>query len=221
MITQINILKKCDNPEILVLTPLLPKHKISRETKVTLKRNKTPITWISCTNNQNIPKNHNDGIKWYKNKYKKLPPYILFLDNDITLSRKAIDKLYDKLKSTPPHIGYAYASFKYEGHINKEFPAVPFDINRLVKANYISSNSLFKMSVIEDVGLVTNDFYKRLLDWAFLLKCYGQGFMGIPTPESSFKAISSVNDVSAGTNEDYKIKSKRVYNKFIKPLLAN
>jgi len=215
----IKILKQDKESEILVVTPLLPGHKISKKTKITLRRNKTPITWISSMFNQNIPKNHVDGIKWYKNKYKKLPPYILFIDNDIVLARKAIDKLYEKLEPTPQHIGYAYASFKYEGIINKNFPAVPFDINKLVKANYISSNSLFKMSVIEEVGLVTDDQFQRLLDWCFLLKCYGKGYMGIPCPEASFVAKSSKNDVSAGTNEDYTIKSRRVYEHFIKPLL--
>jgi len=215
----IKILKQDKGSEILVVTPLLPGHKISKNTKVTLKRNKTPITWLSSMGNNNIPTNAQLGINWYRRKYMKSLDFYMMLDNDITLGRKAIDKLYDKLKETPPHIGYSYASFKYEGHINKEFPAVPFNINKLVKANYISSNSLFKMDVIEDVGLVTDEFYKRLLDWAFLLKCYGQGFMGLPVPEASFKAISSINDVSAGTNEDYKIKSRRVYESFVKPLL--
>lgn len=217
----IKILKQDKESKILVVTPLLPNHVISRETKVTLRRNKTPITWLSSMFNQNIPKNNNDGIKWYKKKFKKLPPYIYFLDNDITLSRKAIDKMYNKLKETPPHIGYAYASLEYKGHINKKFPAVPFDINKLVKANYISSNSLFKSNVIEEVGLVTDDKFQRLLDWAFLLKLYGQGYMGIPTPEALLIAQSSIKDVSAGSNQDYTIKSRRVYEHYIKPLLPN
>jgi len=217
----IKILKQDKGSEILVVTPLLPGHKISKETRVTLKRNKTPITWLSSMGNNNIPTNAQLGINWYKRKYSNSLNFYMMLDNDITLGRKAIDKLYDKLKSSPPHIGYSYASFKYEGHINKEFPAVPFNINRLVKANYISSNSLFKMDVIENVGLITDEFYKRLLDWAFLLKCYGQGFMGVPVPEASFKAISSMNDVSAGSDQDYKIKSRRVYESFIKPILTN
>jgi len=217
----IKILKQDKGSEILVVTPLLPGHKISKETRVTLKRNKTPITWLSSMGNNNIPTNAQLGINWYKRKYSNSLNFYMMLDNDITLGRKAIDKLYDKLKSSPPHIGYSYASFKYEGHINKEFPAVPFNINKLVKANYISSNSLFKMDVIENVGLITDEFYKRLLDWAFLLKCYGQGFMGVPVPEASFKAISSMNDVSAGSDQDYKIKSRRVYESFIKPILTN
>jgi len=215
----IKIQQQDKNSEILIVTPLLPGHKISKNTKVTLRRNKTPITWLSSMGNNNIPTNAQFGIDWYRRKYNKSLPFYMMLDNDIKLGRKAIDKMYDKLKPTPGHIGYAYASFKYEGHINRDFPAVPFDINKLVKANYISSNSLFKMSVIEDVGLVTDEFYKRLLDWAFLLKCYGQKIMGIPVPEASFKAISSTKDVSAGSQNDYQIKSKRVYTDFIKPLL--
>ena len=216
---EIKIIKQDKNSKILVVTPLLPKHKISKDTKITLKRNKTPITWISSMGNNNIPTNAQLGINWYKRKYNELMPYYMLLDNDIILGRKAIDKLYDKLEGTPYHIGYSYANFEYKGHINKNFPAKPFDINKLVKANYISSNSLFKMSVIEKVGLVTDDFYKRLLDWVFLLKAYGKGFQGIPTPEASFVAISSPKDISAGSNEDYRIKSRRVYNNFVKPLL--
>lgn len=215
---QIKIIKQDKGSKILVVTPLLPGHKISKNTKVTLKRNKTPITWLSSMGRNNIPTNAQLGINWYRRKYGKIS-YYLMLDNDITLGRKAIDKLYDKLKSSPPHIGYSYANFKYEGYTNRNFPAVPFDINRLVKANYISSNSLFKMNVIEEVGLVTDEFYKRLLDWAFLLKAYGQGYMGLPVPEASFVAQSTINDVSAGDNTDYQIKSKRVYTNFIKPLL--
>lgn len=218
---EIKIIKQDKGSKILVVTPLLPTHKISKETKITLRRNKTPITWISSMGNNNIPTNVQLGINWYKRKYGGLPEYYLMLDNDITLGRKALDRLYEKLKTSPPHIGYAYASFKYEGHINKEFPAIPFNINKLVKGNYISSNSLFKMEVIENVGLVTDEQYKRLLDWAFLLKCYGEGFMGIGCPEASFVAQSTANDISAGSNEDYTIKSKRVYTDFIKPFLPN
>lgn len=217
----IKILKQDKESKILVVTPLLPGHKISKDTKITLKRNKTPFTWLSSMGNNNIPTNAQLGINWYERKYNMLPEYYLMCDNDIVLSRKSLDKLYDKLKSSPPHIGYTYASFEYKGHVNKKFPAIQFDINRLVKANYISSNSLFKMSVIKKVGLVTDEFYKRLLDWAFLLKCYGQGYMGLGCPEASFVAVSSTSDVSAGDNQDYAIKSKRVYNNFIKPLLTN
>lgn len=215
----IKIIKQDKGSKILVVTPLLPGHKISKETKVTLRRNKTPITWISSMGNNNIPTNAQLGINWYKRKYGDLPEYYLMLDNDIMLGRKALDRLYEKLKETPYHIGYAYASFKYEGYTNRNFPAIPFDINRLVKANYISSNSLFKMSVIEEVGLVTDEQFQRLLDWAFLLKAYSKGYMGIPCPEASFVAQSTKNDVSAGDNTDYKIKSHRVYEHFIKPLL--
>jgi hypothetical protein len=162
----IKIIQECKNPEILVVTPLLIGHKISGITKKTLKRNKVPFMWISSEGNQNIPKNALEGILWYKNKFGKLPPYYMMIDRDIEAGRGLLDRLYAILERSQLSIGFSYASFKYIDYINVEFPAMPYDINRLIRGNYISSNSMFKSHVIEDVGLVIDDKYKRLLDWS-------------------------------------------------------
>lgn len=215
----IKIIKECKNPEILVLTPLLLGHEIEKITKKTIKRNDIPFYWISCSKNQNIPSNHVDSMNWYKAKFGKLPKFIQFIDRDIEAGRGLLDRLYKKLSKTPENIGYCYANFQFKGTVNANFPAVPFDANRLIKSNYISSNSMFKSDMIEKVGLVTDDQYFRLLDWAFLLKALRNEYVGIPEPNAWFIAHSGIKDVSAGSNKDYYLKYKRVYKDFIEPLL--
>jgi hypothetical protein len=215
----VKIIQECKNPEILVVTPLLPGHKVSGITKKTLKRNKVPFTWILSEGDQNIPKNHLQAIQHYKNNKGKLPPYIQFLDRDIEAGRGFLDRLHARLKDVPLNIGFAYANFKYRGAVHADFPAIPYDINRLIQSNYISSNSMWKSNVVEHVGLVTDDKYKRLLDWAFLIKAYSYGYIGVPEPTANFIAHSTENDISAGSQEDYMIKYKRVWKDFIVPLL--
>lgn len=217
----IKIIKAVKNPKILVVTPLLPDHRISKITKKTLKRNDVSFYWIASEGNRNIPQNALEGILWYKNKYGNLPPYYMMIDRDIEAGRGLLDRLYKKLDNQPDNVGYCYASFEFKGHINAKFPAISFDINRLIKGNYISSNSLFKSSVIENVGLVTNNKYKRLLDWAFLLKCYGNGFIGVPEPNAYFIAHSTKDDISAGNGNDYQLKHHRVFCDFVMPLIKN
>jgi hypothetical protein len=213
------IIQEVKNPEILVVTPLLPGHKVSGITKKTLKRNKVPFYWIASEGNQNIPKNALEGILWYKKKYGKLPYYYMMVDRDIEAGRGLLDRLYERLENTPLNVGFSYATFQFKGHVNADFPAMPYDINRLIQSNYISSNSMFLSSVIEGVGLVTDDKYKRLLDWAFLLKCYKHGYVGMPVPKAWFIAHSTENDISAGSFDDYKVKFERVRQDFILPLL--
>lgn len=220
MQNKICVVNECKDPEVLVVTPLLPDHEVSRETKISIKRNKTKFTWVKSYGNKNIPSNALEAINWYKS-FKKLPPYYLMIDRDITLGRGMIDKMVAKLKSFSwaKNVGYAYASFEFKGHVNQKFNADPFNIERLLQSNYISSNSMFRSDVLEEVGLVTDDKYKRLLDYAFLLKCFRKGYVGIPVQGASFVAQSTKNDISAGSQEDYMIKYKRVFEDFIQPII--
>jgi hypothetical protein len=75
--------------------------------------------------------------------------------------------------------------------------------------------------VIEQVGLVTDDKYKRLLDYAFLLKCFRMRYVGIPEPKAWFIAHSTKDDISAGSQEDYREKYMRVYDDFVEPIIKN
>lgn len=219
-----NVIKtivECAKPQVLVVTPLLPDHEVSKITKKTLKRNQVPFYWVSSAGKNNIPTNALAGINWYKEKFGSLPPYYMMIDRDIEAGRGLLDRLFIKLSKKPivGNIGYCYATFQFKGHINHDFPAIPFDINKLLMGNYISSNTMFKSSVIEHVGLVTDDKYKRLLDYAFLLKCFKMGYLGVPEPRAWFIAHSTKDDISAGSNDDYREKYGRVYQDFIHPIM--
>lgn len=215
----LKFLKESNDPKVLVITPLLPGHKVSRDTKVTIKRNDIEFDWISYTGTNNIPTNVTLGIEDYKKEFD-IPKYLIMIDNDIILGRNMLDKMFNRIKNSPEDVAYTYASFKFEGVINKEFPAIPFNMKKLLQSNYISSNSMIKSSYLEYVdGLVTDEKYKRLLDWAMWLKFLSFGFVGLECPEASFIAKSTEKDISAGTSEDYRIKYLRVYEDFIKPMM--
>ena len=66
-----------NNPKVLVVTPLLEGHKVSRETKVTIKRNEVPFTWITAEGKHNIPINVTRGMNYFKTVHKFLPDYFL------------------------------------------------------------------------------------------------------------------------------------------------
>jgi hypothetical protein len=215
------IIKESANAKVLVITPLLPEHKISKETKKTIKRNKVPFVWISYEGSDNIPTNVQNGLNEFR-KYKKgdIPEFLLPLDRDIVLGRGMIDKLCISLNMLPPEVAYVYANFEFKGAVNRKFPAQTFDINKLVFNNYISSNSLIRTKALRDIGgFVTDDKYKRLLDWALWLKFYQNGYIGMPCPIANFIAVSSEDDISAGTEEDFELKRRRVMSDFVKPIV--
>ena len=215
----LEILRQDKDSKVLVVTPLLPTHSISKITKKTIKRNDTPITWISFSSNSNIPTNTQNGMNEYGLKHK-LPQFIFMLDNDIELGRHMIDRMVNKLEGTPDYIAYCYCSFEFKGFINRTFSAINFDGTKLLQHNYISSNSLIKLSHLNKIdGLVTDAIYTRLLDYVLWLKFLKEGFIGIPCPEAHFIAYSTEDSISAGSINDYNIKYKRVYYDFISPII--
>ena len=219
---EIDIIKEDIDSELLVATPLLPGHKISRETKVSIKRNDIPFTWITCTGEYNIPTNWWYGSQEYNTQ---LPttylPYILPLDRDINLGRHMLDRMLEVIKQSKEQYAFCYCNFEFKGSINNKFPCQPYDINRLLQGNFISSNSMMKYDYLEFIGgPVMDQKYKRLLDWALWLKFYQYGYYGIPCPAASFVAYADEDSISAGTAEDYKVKHRRVHEDFVIPIAA-
>jgi hypothetical protein len=217
--SKIEVIKATKFPDVLVVTPLLPGDKISKETKKTIKRNTLKYFWITSEGKNNIPINALQGIKWAKKHVRFFPKYYIMIDRDIILGRSMLDRLFKSLEKSPDNIGYAYAGFEFKGAVNQKFPAIPFDPSKLLQSNYISSNSMFKMKVINEVGLVVDNKYRRLLDWAFLLKCLNSGYHGINVENARFIAKSEPGSISAGSKEDYEIKYRRVFEDFVKPII--
>jgi hypothetical protein len=212
----LKIITKHKKPEILVMTPLLTGHKISGETRTTIKRNTTPYTWASFESNRKHAANCQAGIEEFQKQYKFLPKYIFILDRDIILGRGLIDKLYNLLKITEPNVGYAYCPFEYKGYVNHKVPPKIWSSTELKKNNFISSNSLIKTEMWKKIGgYVTEEKYHRLSDWSFWLKAYNNGYKGILCENTSFIAMSTENDISAGDKNEHRITKELIIKDFI------
>lgn len=201
-------------PRIIVITPLLTGHKISSDTKKSIKRNKTPFEWISYMGDGNPCANTQKAFNIYRNN-NELPPYVIKIDNDITASRGMLDDMYQMLEKSMKHEAYCYCSFAFDGAIKANFPAIPFDPKRLCHTNYISSCSMIKTNKLLEVGMwVVDDEGFRLLDWALWLKFLKRGYVGIPAQRSSFVATASESSVSARDVDDYQKKREWVLKNF-------
>lgn len=200
----IKILHEDKNAEILVITPLLTGHEISDYTTKTIKTSTIPYIWVSYEDKYKHAKNVQMGLNEYKKQYGNLPKYIQVLDRDIVLGRKFLDRMYDVINISPTNYAFTFCSFQYSGYINMAFRAVPFSHEHLKKGNYISSNSMYKSEAIEKVGgFVTEEKYHRLSDWAFFRKLCQYNYIGQPCYTTSFTAISTEKDISAGGQDEY------------------
>jgi len=202
------------NPQILVITPLLTGHSISKETKKSIKRNKTPFTWISYLGPNNAYLNTQKAFNIYRNDYK-LPKYIIKVDNDIISQRGMLDEMYRTLESSNDNEAYCYCPFSFQGYINISFPFIPFDADRLRQCNYISSISMIKTKKLIECGLFVTDVRgERLLDWALWGRFLKRGYIGVPTSKTSFIAVSNKDCVSSRSSGDYREKCEWVINNF-------
>lgn len=211
---------KHEKPLLLVVTPLGPNNQISKETKRSIKRNEIPYTWVSYKSANNCATNAQLGINAFFAENKFLPPFFLLLDDSVICGRHMLDRMFKTLEKSGPGVAYCYCNFEFKGAINNKFPADDFDVNRLIRSNYISSNSMIKTRRLNDIGwLVTDEKYHRLLDWCLWLKFLQYGFIGIPCKEASFVDIAKESSVSVRSLEDYRIKYKNVIDDFVKPIL--
>lgn len=202
-----------------MVTPLLTGHKISRETKIGVLRNNMNFTWVSYEGKENTAKNYADGIKVYRDKYFS-PKYVMMVDRDIIPSRQMLDRMYDTLRKTDRYTAFCYCNFEFKGAVNKRFYDIEYDPIQLLRGNFLSSNTMIKLDKLDEIGgVVTDDKYKRLLDWCLWLQFLSFGYYGILCQDANFIAMSDKESVSARSTEDYKQKYRLVRRDFIDPLL--
>lgn len=204
----LKVITECKNPEILIVTPLLKTdeitHQISRETKISIKRNDIDFIWTTYSGPDKHAKNCQLGIEAFQQEFHFLPRYIFILDRDIIAGRNMLDKFYKTLSLTNEKIAYVYCPFEYKGHINLKIPPTVWDYSLLKTRNYISSNSLYKTELLQKVGGFVIDLdTHRLSDWALWLKFARNGYKGILCSNTYFTAISTEKDISAGGQEEY------------------
>jgi len=215
-----NIIQKVNAPDALVVTPLLPGHKIFRDTKINLKRCDLAFDWVSYVGHNNIPANATLGLQEYIKRFSKTPKYMIMIDRDIIPSRNMLKYMFDTLENSSEEVAYCYSSFEFKGAINARFVGLEFDPLKLLESNYISSNSMIKIDKLQEIGgFVIDQDLVRLLDWALWLKFLHYGYVGVLCKSSFFTAISSPDSVSARGREDYALKYGRVRDRFVRPLL--
>ena len=209
-------IKQSYKPKYLVITPLKPGDKISKETKETIKRNKLPFDWVSFESDNNIPTNTTLALQEYEIKYP-VPNYIIKVDNDINADRELLDAMYYTLRQTDKNIGYVYCAFSYIKPDGKKISfGEYFNEQKLLKQNYISSNSMIKRGVLRRVGgFVTDSKYERLLDWCLWLKMLYYGHKGHYLTSKGFTTPLNEGNVSNRGVEDYQLKYKRVIQDFV------
>ena len=209
------IIKKVINPKYLVITPLKKGDCISPSLTNTIQYNKS-YDWISYEGNNNIPLNTELALKKYESKYEPVK-YIIKIDNDIHMQKGMLNKMYNVLSNSKDNIGYVYVPFKYTLKEQSITFDREFDKELLIQQNYISSNSMIKRNILEEIGgFVTDDKYVRLLDWCLWLKMLRYGYIGEKI-NSFFQTPLNKNNVSAGSTKDYKLKYDRVKQDFILP----
>jgi len=214
----IKFLLQQTNPQLLIITPLKKGDKVSTETYKSVGITNVASDWIIYEDNQNPYKNFDDALRLYLLTHN-IPKYIIKMDNDIVVQETMLEQMVETLEGSQEMVAYTYCDFSFTGAVNMEFKANKFDINQLLQSNYISSISMMKSSHLKDIGgVVTDDKYFRLLDWALWLKFLLNGKVGEPTPNTSFVAYASSKSVSAGTPEDYKKKAQLVMEDFVVPI---
>jgi hypothetical protein len=209
---KIKVLHETESPEFSIVTPLRIGDSVSKTTLDSVFSCEAPFNWISVESKNNVMKNFEIGFYELLDS-KRLAPNVIKIDNDTEWSEGTLEEMSFVLSNSVINVAYSYCSFQYKGHINSQFPAINFNPEKLKQGNYISSNSMFKSNVIQEIGLVTDSQYVRLLDWAFLLKCLRAGYIGKPSA-GFFTAYSSKDSVSSGSIENYNLKRDRVVKDF-------
>jgi glycosyltransferase involved in cell wall biosynthesis len=122
------------------------------------------------------PKKRNDGFK------KSTQPFVFFCDNDILLPKNHLEKLLDVLNKNPDK------AFAYSGYVaivldtinhpiktNFMIPTMPYSVERLKQANFISTMSLIRRELFP----MFDENLKRLQDWDIYLTMLKNGNKGI------------------------------------------
>lgn len=211
----LKLIKKTIDPKFLIITPLKPGDEISTDTLRSVYNNRVMYDWYSYTDDRNIPLNTENGLVAYEKKHRQLP-YIIKIDSHTTWKKGTLDKMYRTMMHTQDHEAYVYCSFEFvrNGLPVVSFKNINFDIDRLKKMNYISSNSMIKRRHLDICPFIIDDQYVRLLDYAHWLSFLKEGYHG-KLSDGHFSSEMKIDNISSGDNEDFQLKLNRVHKDFL------
>ncbi|MFA6098458.1 MAG: glycosyltransferase family A protein [Patescibacteria group bacterium] len=114
--------------------------------------------------------------------------FILFCDSDVRLKNDMVEKMANTLQSNPDK-AYCYSNFRFGVHT---FDLFPFNGEKLLKQNYISTMSLIRRSKF----IYFDENLKRFQDWDLWKRMYKKGSEGIWFPERLFSAPLNTGGIS-------------------------
>ena len=159
-----------------------------------------PVEIIINDNLGSAPKKRNDGLK------KSTQPYVFFCDDDIILPANYLEILYNTLIKQPTNIGYVYTG--YHGIVlyphthpmggNFVLQSMPFNVERLMRGNYISPMTLFRKDSLQSY----DETMKRLEDWELFVRLAKSGVHGVFVDKLRFHAYYLDEGITSNNNNE-------------------
>ncbi|MFC1663209.1 glycosyltransferase family A protein [Patescibacteria group bacterium] len=153
-------------------------------------------------------KQNNSGPPVARNSGAKIAQgdYLLFCDSDVIIYKNMLSVMVSELNNNPD-INFVYGGFKYG---RKTFSALPFNIDRLKKMNYISTMSMLRKKYFPGF----DEKLLRYQDWDLWLTMVEDGSIGKPINDILFMVHRHKNEISNWLPSF--IASRKLFN-FLKP----
>ena len=130
------------------------------------------------TNSGNPCYPHNEAIALTKGEL------VMYLDPDDWIEPSYIEEGIRKLRRHP-EASVVYPGISIFGSYERIVPASPYDINRLILANFIPCCSLYRREMWEETGGYV-DNVKGADDWNMWVAGASMGYLGAPLPRQLF-----------------------------------
>ena len=158
-----------------------------------------PKEIIRVNGKGSAPEKRNKGFK------ASTQPYVFFCDDDIILPDGYFQKLYDVLSKTGMYVGYAYTGYKgivlNDNHPigkNYEIKSQEWDMNDLIRFNYISTMSLIKREHFKGF----DERLPRFQDWDLWLTLAEEMVSGVFIPNYYFLAFYNDDGITSKNNNE-------------------
>lgn len=127
----------------------------------------------------------NQGVVRAKNRAieEARSDYIFFLDADDTIDPTCLDKAERLLDAATKDIAYVYSQMRIFGATTGLLRARPYSIRALLYRNYVSSDTLYRKSVLMEVGGFADEMTDAYEDWDIHLSMAEKGYRGLFIPE--------------------------------------
>lgn len=86
-----------------------------------------------------------------------------------------------------PDAAFAYTDYRFFGEVERDVRTIDFDVDRLMRANYITASALIRREALAAVGGYRTSMALGYEDWDLWLSLAEQGFTGVHVAEILFE----------------------------------